>query len=152
MVTNVQRILDKHWHSARVPVNPVSIAVSMGVAVTADPSRTTGGCYIAKGPRIIYSSADNTVRQRFAVAHALGHHVLGHGDSDTSTPAQYTLETDDDAELQANLFALRLLMPEDCVRAAISVKHINSVKDIASMFGVAIGAAKARLKEIGYDV
>src|SRR5690606_41065721 len=67
-----------------------SIAQAMGIEVVADPFLDHSGHYQRNGgsPRIIFNSSEPPVRQRFTVAHELGHHVNGDIDAPRDTAAQ----------------------------------------------------------------
>lgn len=154
--TAADEVLSRYWDEGSVPVDPARIAVQMGVAVMADPRLQGSGHYYPgdtqNGPRITYNPNENIVRQRFTIAHELGHHVLKHGERDRDTPAQFTMSSHDQKELDANSFAARLLMPAKFVNAAISVARIRTVEDLARTFRVSTAAMKFRLKEMGYRV
>lgn len=71
-----------------------------------------------------YNSAEPTVRQRFTLAHELGHHVLhSFGDSKERLfvdkimyRKNFTSQKEKKQEMEANVFASRILMPEDLIK------------------------------------
>lgn len=103
------------------------------------------------------------VRQRFTLAHEIGHFVLHvkaqqprlfidktvsfHRDDDSSTG-------NDNEEIEANVFAAALLMPEELVRAEIKRLDLdlddeNEVDALAKRFNVSSAAMSYRLVNIG---
>jgi Zn-dependent peptidase ImmA (M78 family) len=99
----------------------------------------------SRGERAIIrvNKGDHIVRQRFTIAHELGHllwHPLGvqHRDPDFSRW--------EPIEMEANNFAAELLMPEWMVRPATAVAE--SVEQLARMFEVSTPAMKFRLKNL----
>lgn len=155
-IAEAKHVLSAYWSTESVPVSPSRIAAAMGVAVLADPNMIGSGHYEPQGasgnPLITYNPNENYVRNRFTIAHELGHHVLGHGTRDRDNPIDFTLSSFDQKEVDANKFAAYLLMPADSVKAAIAIAHVDSVEDLAKMFQVSKPAMKFRLKELGYRV
>lgn len=94
---------------------------------------------------IFYNDLCNVGRQRFTIAHELGHIVLGH-----LQEGQYTMINrepalrDDPEELQANQFAARILAPA-CVLHALNVR---SAEEISRLCGISHQAAEFRLARL----
>lgn len=74
-----------------------------------DLGKKTSGIQVTQEDEIIigYNSKQHTHRQRFTVAHELGHLMLGH----THKGSDYNPESKDVQEFEANCFASELLMP-----------------------------------------
>ena len=97
-----------------LPVKVVALCRQMGIRVSYfDPEKggSDGYCTILLGrPRIFVSRKCSPERQRFTIAHELGHILLGH-------VGQYKLVNrepdpgDNPIEQEANVFASRLLAP-----------------------------------------
>jgi Zn-dependent peptidase ImmA (M78 family) len=72
-----------------------------------------------------------TVRQRFSIAHELGHYMLGHNDyffldfSDSALENLSRDEIDKDAEIEANEFAAELLMPSELIKEDYKVNKMD---------------------------
>lgn len=150
-------VIAKYWDEGSLPIDPIRIAAKMGLLVMADPNLKGSGHYEPTaskngGPLITYNPMESPERQRFTIAHELGHHVLGHGPGDLDTPENFTLGSENPKELDANKFALALLMPEQYVRAMVEVKHIRSLRQLAKLFNVSTAAMGYRLRSLGYDV
>jgi len=100
-------------------------------------------------PLIEFNGADSFTRQRFTIAHELGHFVLGHGTSPRDYPTSFNAGTSDWRERQANQFAAEILMPADTVRNVVMRGYASTVEELASMFGVSTLAMGYRLDNIG---
>ena len=94
---------------------------------------------------IFYNAKARPERQRFTLAHELGHFVL-HRDSHASFNCDkesiYTgADTLKQIEREADEFASNLLMPGDLLRQRITGKWINFhlLGDLAKEFGVSLG-------------
>ncbi len=85
------------------------------------------------------------VRQRFTIAHELGHFLLGHDIGNENDVVDDDFDKPIPKEKEANLFASYILMPEDSVKA--EVKKINSIdlKHLAKTFNVSEQAMTIRL-------
>ncbi len=144
---------------ARTPVNPVAMAHELGVTVKvatfADP-RIVGALLPQEGEWTVFiRSSDNPRRQRFTVAHELGHYVLhrdGHPEGMFDDDLNFlrtdgNIAGDKEQEKEANLFAAELLMPENAVRTAYeSVKDISA---LARLFAVSQEAMGYRVLNLG---
>lgn len=151
------QVLDKYWPEGRVPIEPVLIASRMGVFVVAVEGLPVSGHYRPNvGPEkhdlICYKAEENYTRQRFTIAHELGHKVLHGVEKDRETPPDFMSDSHDPDEVEANRFAAELLMPEDYVRAAVDVRGIKNLAKLAGLFLVSTGAMKWRLTNLGYDI
>lgn len=124
-----QEVLEAQWldpATPSYPVDPVVIARRLGINVyrVELPAGVSG--YIVKrdpasAPDIFVNSEHAPVRQRFTVAHELGHYFKRKG-MGPEFNTRYALKRDrlascgtDDEEIYANQFAAALLMPNDIV-------------------------------------
>lgn len=150
-------IISKYWDDGSLPIDPIRIAAQMGILVMADASLGGSGHYEPTaskngGPLITYNPMESPVRQRFTIAHELGHHALGHGPRDRDMPADFTSGANDPKEVAANRFAADLLMPAQFVRAVVEVKNIRSLRQLSQLFNVSTAAMGYRLRNLGYDI
>lgn len=144
-----QHMLERYW-DRRLPVDPFEIAERIGLQVQQLPYYSQySGWYDADGGTIHYKSDEAVVRQRFTVAHELGHYALGHGDSPRDTPAQFSSRAVDYRERQANQFAAELLMPEDAVHQIVSSGRYGSLDELARLFHVSKVAMSYRISNLG---
>jgi Zn-dependent peptidase ImmA (M78 family) len=82
-------------------------------------------------------------RQRFTIAHEIGHYVMGH-DEDTILEDFFDKKTD--KEVEANKFASELLMPYEILKKDISNTPMDIPK-LASLYHVSEQAMSVRLLE-----
>lgn len=145
-----REILRRYWDGF-LPVNPAEIARNMDIEVISNPSMGHSGHYRFNygQPVIEYNSTEARVRQRFTIAHELGHHVNGDIDAPRDTAASFSARTWDPAEVEANRFAAALLMPDYVVRALVYDEGITNIEDLAEEFGVSTVAMKYRLENLG---
>lgn len=147
-------LLARHWNGVSLHIDPVAMAQAVGVRVLVVPMASgTSGQYLGEPlagiPMIRVNRNDQDLRQRFAVAHALGHHLLGHGAQHPSGPLQYDAVSQDRQAAAANRFALELLIPESLVQRLVFVNGISDVARLASVMKVSEMAVKHRLTDLG---
>lgn len=148
-------VLAAFW-DGKLPVDVVAIAQKMGAHVFSSPSLgpLSGKVELVDGlPHIYCNSAESTVRQRFTIAHEIGHLALGH------VSPEYAQHREDPAsnfsgvvspiEREANAFAAQLLMPENVLEYAVNDERISDVARLARMFDVSQIAMKYRLQNMG---
>lgn len=148
-------MLAKHW-DGKLPVDPHRIAAALGIRVVArggadDPGYAYSGYFDNSGgqPVIEYNVSEALVRQRFTLAHELGHYALGHASSPRDTPANFSTGVVDKAERLANLFAGDLLMPEKELRLLLQSGTFKDVDDFTRPFQTSRAAMLHRLKSLG---
>jgi Zn-dependent peptidase ImmA (M78 family) len=123
------------------------------------------GYFVIKNghPVISYDQMANSNRQRFTIAHELGHYIL-HSKSqpifiDKTPKVFYRNSASASGEVlkerEANAFAAALLMPKALVLEEL--KHVNpdavkAVEALALKFAVSIQAISFRLSNLGFDV
>jgi len=143
------------------PVPVERIARRLGVKVRYAPldGDLSGMAYIADGVSIIgVNSLHPSTRQRFTLAHELGHVRLHadllregvHLDHGTLRRDWISSQGTDEREIEANAFASELLMPEQLMLAALSGRSIDLEDDdaidiLARRFRVSSSAMRYRL-------
>lgn len=146
-------VLAAHW-DGKVPVRPVAIASAMGVKVFKSNDLDVSGLIRLDGgqPKITYNANEIPVRQRFTIAHELGHYALGHlsgGKTMWRDPREnFYSSAHNPKEVEANRFAARLLMPADAVRLAVR-NGVRNITALADLFQVSEVAMKYRLINLG---
>ncbi|WP_241609364.1 ImmA/IrrE family metallo-endopeptidase [Rosenbergiella australiborealis] len=139
-----------------LPINPKDIAekiykISVIPVGDLDSNNISGELDYSNGKPIIkYNPWDSLKRQRFTIAHELGHYVLNHGHSFRDNNQNFTLNNFDIREVEANKFAAELLMPESAVSVLLNQRKINNLSELARLFDVSIPAMKYRLENLGY--
>ncbi len=147
-----------------IPIDPVVLANRLGMAVYnakfSDDSIV--GMIAKRGDQVtlLVNQADPPYRKRFTIAHELAHHflhLLGDGefvDGEANLFRQFQEDQDKITpewrrEMQANMFAAALLMPEDSVRS--EWKRLRSVEAMARLFNVSESAMGIRIGQLGLD-
>jgi Zn-dependent peptidase ImmA (M78 family) len=144
-------LLLKHWGGRPVPVRPEEIARAEGVRVEHITDHAYSGEYVQEQgiPVIRYNEWESANRQRFTIAHELGHHVLKHGPRLRDTTAALFGNSWDPVEVSANRFAAELLMPVYAVTSMVRTQGVSSLEILANTFAVSEQAMKYRLKNLG---
>ncbi|MFQ2011796.1 ImmA/IrrE family metallo-endopeptidase [Aeromonas veronii] len=161
MEMNIVRNLLNNFWDRRLPVEPINFARALGYEVVnitpfdPDPQNRgiSGYAAVENGrPVVAYCSSEHPNRQRFTIAHEIGHHLLGHtqnGRCLRDSPSNYSANLNHSIEAEANEFAAQLLMPEEAVRILIERRGVTSVTELAKAFNVSEAAMYYRLKNLG---
>jgi Zn-dependent peptidase ImmA (M78 family) len=153
-------------HIAKPAVHVDEVAVSLGLTVLHQTlpedisgmlvSRGSGGC-------IVVQATDPEHRQRFTIAHEIGHYCLKHQfepgahlhiDRGFTISFRTRFANVDRREAEANEFAATLLMPARLVRTAVSDLHTKSLSEfhiegLAGIFRVSVPTVMLRLTFLG---
>jgi Zn-dependent peptidase ImmA (M78 family) len=154
--------------SDQYPVDVLAIASALGVRVYdtefADPSigllvvtdQKRVPTWVTPGERatLFISKEKDPFQKAFAVAHGLGHVVLGHvGEEGLRIDlARKGPLHEPEAERQADRFAAALLMPEGPFRRTWEALAGRGPHHVGALFGVSANAALARAEELGLEV
>jgi Zn-dependent peptidase ImmA (M78 family) len=112
------------------------------------------GAYLPRVPLVVVNGRQPLVRQRFTLAHELGHHRMGHA-AVVDAPAAFAIRHGGDhREIAANAFAAELLLPraavaawgERHVRDGVTLEHVVA---LAHEHGVSAQAARYALSGAG---
>ncbi|MEY9966142.1 Zn-dependent peptidase ImmA (M78 family)/transcriptional regulator with XRE-family HTH domain [Streptacidiphilus sp. MAP12-16] len=127
-------------------------AFGVDIAITRLPSGVDGLAWQADHFRLILvNRTDRWTRQRFTVAHELGH-LLARDAQDVLLEAEVAPGRQTEAsEIRANSFAANLLLPEDELRAAFNAtdRTDDSFSRLVVRYRVSPSALAARLKALG---
>jgi hypothetical protein len=93
-----------------------------------------------------YNRDEIVYRNRFAVAHEIGHILLGHVHAEQAMLCHHEYGDSSPEMQEANAFAAALLMPERFLRQVFD--GIQSVQQMAEVFGVSNQAANYRIKAL----
>lgn len=89
-------------------------------------------------------------RQRFTIAHEIGHHIKHGAFKDEFIDTTFFRNGESNQmEVEANQFAAELLMPEERFSNFVNNKS-SKVEDIAEYFQVSAMAVRIRAKQLGY--
>lgn len=119
----VNAILEKFGIDAPpVPVQDIAVGLGLQVVKIAIQNSVSGALINvpdSPSPVIAVNEAQHLNRQRFTIAHELGHFLLGHLSKDSLVDREFVVFRRDDSlssakysdEIRANRFAAELLMP-----------------------------------------
>ncbi len=152
----------------RHPVNVLAISSGLGVRVYdtefANPevsilvvtNRERVPGWVVPGERATLFVAKNKTpfQKALAIAHGLGHVVLGHvGEEGLRTDLLGGgVPHDPQAEREADSFAAALLMPQDPFRRAWEALAERGIHYVAAVFGVSVNAVAMRAQGLGLEV
>jgi Zn-dependent peptidase ImmA (M78 family) len=149
------------------PVDVESIAQKLGLRVLyEDLGEDVSGVLITStsGANVVVQAADHTNRQRFTIAHEIGHYRLKHqfdGEHVHVDRGNFISRRDstsstglDPKEIEANQFAASLLMPPDLLKKEVEDLGVpqlldNHVAHLAKQFKVSEHAMTIRLTRLG---
>lgn len=148
-----------------LPVDPVVLANREGIKLynARFSEEELVGMIARRGGDVtlLVKQSDPPARKRFTIAHELGHYFLHLNGQDgqfvdgeanlfrrTPAPAEETTPQRRQ-EIQANLFAAALLMPEELVRQQWPL--LRSVEEMAKLFNVSVPAMGFRIDQLGLD-
>jgi len=133
-----------------MPIIPEKIAKGMGVDVYTLSGSDRHSVYA--GPdgrlRIAIDLNDTIHRQRFAVAHGLGHIVLRHIDPPLEAWNSFANDAPDPQDRAANLFAASLLVPTEDLRWCVTSGWMRNVEHIVKTFWVPEGLLNFRYQAL----
>lgn len=145
------------------PVDVIDIAEKSGAAVIEKPLEdTVSGFLLVKNKQavIVFNANHHSNRQRFTIAHELGHYLL-HKEKAFFLDSQMTFYRDQHSsegiywhEIEANTFAAALLMPNDLLESYLRNQQFDlynplDVTSLSSKFGVSEQALTIRLVSLG---
>ncbi len=142
-------------------IDPQEIADSLNISVVPHNfSDNISGVFFRKNGKLYLgvNSSQHEHRQRFTIAHEIGHYILHsqetlHYDTHHDThPSEVSFRADNISsfeETEANHFAAELLMPEDSVQELIE-SGVTSIQELAEKFDVSKDAMQYRLVNLGY--
>jgi transcriptional regulator with XRE-family HTH domain len=142
--------------SAPVPIEGLAARCGVLVRYRTFPDSLSGLVFAHDDGAVIgVNAAHHANRQRFSLAHELGHYLLGHTEASSTNDDRFHIDVaegtppgyDWRAERAANEFAADVLMPRRIVMAAFS-RHPNPVA-LALEFSVSEIAMGYRLVNLG---
>ena len=117
------------------PINVEEFAVLEGLTVVRmDSWNSLHGMLFRETKRIGINSKDHPNRQRFSLAHELGHFFLNHFHDrlDVNPGIEHIDEEKDARDQEANVFAAELLMPHDLLQN--DFRRLRDVKKLVSLY------------------
>ena len=154
MALLAEGILKLHWDQT-IPVNLAHIVKSMGVALKLHDGLRSSACLrISHNNRayLLLSRSLLNMYQRYAVAHALGHVALHHlrpgMQRDIHVSRDFRVDFTQAHNLEANEFALRLLMPDAALRYAVEHMRANTMEELEHVFAAPAVLLQQRLMDL----
>lgn len=136
------------------PLDLESLASKLGVRVVTRPmeDQFSGHLSLKNGAwEIVVNSLHHWRRQRFTLAHELGHFFLHRWQCQDFTDTVFFRNDEiSPMEAEANQFAAELLMPEEEFKRYLD-EVSSKVEDLAEYFGVSALAVRVRAKRLGYQ-
>lgn len=130
-----------------------SFVRSLGISLQLKPLENEISGYLIESFgdwEIVVNSLHHPRRQRFTIAHELGHYFLHKGQQKKFIDRKLFRNGDSNSiETEANQFAAAILMPEQQFRSYISSES-KKVEDIAEHFGVSAASVQIRALNLGY--
>ena len=161
-----QRVLDE-LRIDELPIPVDKIASRLGAVISYEPFEGKGdlsGMLVRDKNRAVIgiNSAHPLVRQRFSIAHEIGHLRLHRGDVFVDQAVRFNRDVKsslavDQQEIEANQFAAALLMPQKLVAEAVKKRILKKpnisesalIAELASEFKVSAKAMEFRLTNLG---
>lgn len=161
----VKMLFDKY--NLSIPVDLDKIVKGEKINFAYDNLIDAGGAFSGlcmineNGVSIVINENHPETRQRFTLAHELGHYFLHMNKSLSESvfvdkASLYRRDSSSSSgeikqEIEANRFAAELLMPEGEVFKAIGTRFdFDNIKSLADKFGVSEQAMSIRLTALGY--
>jgi Zn-dependent peptidase ImmA (M78 family) len=131
-----------------VPVNEIAKYYGFKVVLLDQPADKFSGILHKEKKAIGINKHNHLVRQRFSLAHELGHYFLDHPAADEILP--HELETDEKKiyESEADEFAAELLVPRELLKQAL--QHNQDVDFLREHFQVSRHVIVIQLTKHGF--
>lgn len=149
-----RELLASHWNGV-LPVRPEELARKVGLtirnksSVFTDEDYPYSGHFLRNEGVIEVNIDEGVLRQRFTLAHELGHFALGHQDSPRDMSANFSSAQSTPIERAANQFAAELLMPAEAVSKVVRSGMFKSIDELAEAFQVSKVAMTYRVNNLG---
>lgn len=147
------------------PVRLDLVAEHLNLKTTASALEDNiSGVLVVEGKQgaIGYNRAHSVVRQRFTIAHEIGHYVMQVMDVKNTKPSQLFIDkyvayrseesssANDHHEIEANAFAAALLMPKEMIleelkKSDLDLDDEDDLSTLAKKFNVSMSALSYRL-------
>lgn len=155
MSNEAKEVFDKYW-DLLLPVKVDDIANRYGACILPFEDSLclnySGMASIDKdsGKKVIYYNPNESEnRQRFTIAHELGHHMLGHTLFGNMFRDDFKDGIYHHEEVAANSFATEILMPSRAILRLAGSKEVRTEYDLAVLFNVSIEAIHSKLVNLG---
>lgn len=169
LIKKIENLASSILSEFKINTAPIDIKkVAKNKGVTIKPydlgDNVSGMLLIKNGDGIIsYNPTESVVRQRFTIAHELGHFLLHKRTQDIFVDKQFQVHFRDEnsatgqdiQELQANAFAAAILMPKELLVTEIKKHNFDlgdesAMKELAKLFNVSLQAMTFRMVNLGF--
>lgn len=149
----------------KAPVNVQELAKKLGISVNYEPFKEDlSGVLVKEQEKTVIgvNSTHPKTRQRFTIAHELGHFALKHHgelfvDKTVMKRDGRSSQAIDPHEMEANSFAAELLMPSELLLKSVERRldgktdysAVDLISDLANEFEVSTQAMEYRLTNLG---
>ena len=159
LVRDVNEILssaeNKKWidNNGNIDIKKIAEDENIKIVYVELDSAVSGYLKLENGNWVIgVNQLHNSKRQRFTIAHELGHFYMHKEKNILFEDTTFFRDSGNSSiEFAANEFAANLLMPETRVRDAIN-SGIKELAELALRFDVSIAAIKYRVVSLGYKL
>ena len=138
---------------ATAPFDVKGVVRALDIRLSTKPLDDDVSGYLKKtesGWLIAVNSLHHPRRQKFTLAHELGHYFLHrHNHNKFMDKTLFRNGQTSSLEIEANAFASELLMPEDALKQYVN-NVSKKVEDIAEYFGVSAVAVRYRAQKLGF--
>jgi Zn-dependent peptidase ImmA (M78 family) len=160
LAAGAARRLVSRFGLTRPPIEVEDVALKLGIEVVREefPDNISGALLRSGKETVIAVNKGHHInRQRFSIAHELGHYLLhpdsaAYYDQKHDIGVHFRAKTDrttwDPREVEANRFAAELLMPRRIIKDAIAQTGEVQASELARQFGVSEEAMTHRLAGI----
>lgn len=144
------RVSRLHQQSAPVALGAIADDLGISIGVATLPPRISGKLFrdraTPSGWAITVNAIEPRFRQRFTIAHELGHFVLHRNEAPEGVTDDtfYRSALSDKREAEANAFAANLLMPWHLIDKYVD-SGVRTPQELAKLFGVSDVAMNIRL-------
>ena len=156
-----ENLLKEH-NLFKAPVNIQNLAKKLGINIEAAKLESEiSGFLVIKDQKafIRYNESENKKRNRFTIAHELGHFILHSNQQPLFIDKANVMYRNPDSasgeltkEREANAFAAALLMPKRLISSELEkIKEGDKISLLAKRFRVNPQAMSFRLSNLGYD-
>lgn len=144
------RTIAKQKQIVLQPLDVFGLAVALGLFVIKAPLGENISGFFRRGTlgfEVGVNSLHHPNRQRFTLAHEIGHYMLHRNHGAFEDGLLFRRNQTNTQEIEANIFASALLMPR--FEFDRSLKSMT-IEEIAIAFGVSKQAAEFRLRNLGH--
>jgi Zn-dependent peptidase ImmA (M78 family) len=145
--------------SDKLPVDVIALALENDLKISyfnpaqskSDTLESVSGLLDKANKTIYINATDSLERQRFTIAHELGHYIYNHDEDKFGLNYRDGNRKRNSAERQADDFAAEILMPSPMVRKKLKEYSDArpTISEVASLFGVSKDAMRVKLENMG---